>query len=243
MSERPTVLLLPGNMCDGRMWSAVADGLDGFEVQTPVPAGDDIHAMARDCLARFAGPVLPIGFSMGGIVALAMADLAPDRIAGIGLLDTNPGSDMPERAAERPRQQRDVLANGVEQVVAEELKPNYLAAANRGDRALLALLHDMAVDLGPDIFVRQSEALRTRPDQWPVVDRLHVRAFIACGAEDALCPPDLHRRIAARTASHTFHVIEGAGHMLPLEQPGRLRTLLAGWLHRVQEVQPCPNPS
>lgn len=235
-------MLLPGNMCDERMWSAVAHGhLPNAAMLAP--KGDTIKAMAMDALACVDGPLVPIGFSMGGIVALAMANLKPERIVGIGLVDTNPGADLPERAQVRPRQQRDVRSNGVERVVTEELKPNYLARANRGDATLLTLIRDMAVDLGPDVFIAQSEALRTRADQWPVVDRLGVPVFVACGAEDSLCPPDLHRRIAARAPASELHIIAGAGHLLPLEKPRILGDLLAAWLLRVTESRSCPLPS
>jgi pimeloyl-ACP methyl ester carboxylesterase len=230
------VLLLPGNMCDARLWDAVGARLDrvgrmwrvaDFSRQT------SIADMATDALALADGPVVPVGFSMGAIVALAMARQAPDRVAGIGLVALNASADLPERAAVRPRQQADVRAGGLATVVADELKPNYLAAANRDDAGLRALVLDMALGLGAETFVSQSEALRTRPDLRPVLAELAVPALLACGSEDALCPPDWHQQWAAMIGpSARLRVIDDAGHLLPLEQPDTLADALIGWLRK-----------
>lgn len=217
-------------MCDGRLWTAgVRAALPGA-VDADLTRDDSIEGMARRALGAAEGPLLPVGFSMGGIVALMMADLAPDRVAGLVLLDTNASADLPERAAARPRQQADVRAGLLERVVVEELKPNYLAQSNRDDRTLLDLLRDMAMALGPEVFVRQSEALRTRPDLRDVLPGLDVPVLLAVGEEDRLCPPEWHADLARSARNSTLHVVEGAGHTLPLEQPGRLAGHLKTWL-------------
>lgn len=224
-----TPILLPGNMCDARLWvQAVRDTLPGA-IDADTTRDDTIMAMARRALALTDGPVLPVGFSMGAIVALEMARQAPERIAGLVLLDANASADLPERAVVRPRQQADVRAGRLEEVVVGELKPNYLARAKRRDRALLDLLRAMALDLGPEVFVAQSEALRTRADLRDVLPQLDVPVLVACGAEDALCPPAWHEAMAAGARHTTLHVVPDAGHMLPLEQPQRLAGIIAEW--------------
>lgn len=141
----------------------------------------------------------------------------------------NPAADLPERAAVRPRQQADVGAGLLEAVVVGELKPRYLARANRGDRVLLDLLRAMALDLGPDVFVAQSEALRTRADLRPMLSSLNVPVLVVCGAEDALCPPLWHEAMAAQVRHATLHVVADAGHMLPLERPRILAKIITDW--------------
>ena len=104
VSDRPTLLLLPGNMCDERMWSGLLPWLGERAVAAPVPTEATIEAMAATCLERHPGRLMPVGFSMGGIVALAIARAAPDRVAALALLDTNAGADAPreERAPPPP---------------------------------------------------------------------------------------------------------------------------------------------
>lgn len=224
-----TPVLIAGNMCDARMWSpAVRATLPGA-VDADTSLDDTVDGMAWRALAATRGPLLPVGFSMGGIVALAMSRLAPDRIVGLVLLDTNPSADLPERASARHLQQAAVRAGRLERVVVDELKPNYLAAANREDATLRALLRDMALSLGDDVFVAQSEALRTRVDQRDVLGTLDVPVLVACGAEDRLCPPEWHRAMVDSVRRATLRVVEGAGHMLPVEQPARLAALISDW--------------
>lgn len=237
-----TAVLIPGNMCDARLWRGGDDATAtllraaGFVVaEAAPPAEPTIAAMATAVLATVAGPLLPVGFSMGGIVALEMARQAPERIVGLVLADTNAGPDRPERAAARPAQQARVRAGELAAIVANELKPNYLAQARRGDTALKTVLLDMALDAGPAVFCSQSEALRTRPDANPVLDAFAGRVLLIVGEEDALCPPDWHAAMARRCRRATLRIVAGAGHMTPLEQPAAFAAALRDWL----EEDPC----
>ena len=223
-----TPVLLAGNMCDGRLWGAAIRAALPGSVDADLTRDDTIDAMAAAALATCAGPVIPVGFSMGGIVALAMARLAPERIAGLVLLDTNPGADLPERAAARPGQQAAVARGELEQIIVEKLLPHYFAAEN--DPALDRLVIAMGLALGRDVFIRQSEALRTRADQTGVLSTIAAPVLLACGEQDRLCPPQWHRVMARQAARATLHIVPGAGHLLPLEQPTVLARLIASWL-------------
>lgn len=234
---RPTVMLIPGNMCDGRLWDGGEGllrarlserGLDVLDADTARDA--TISAMAHRALSASGGLLLPVGFSMGAIVALAMAQHAPHRICGMALFGLNAGPDLPERSAARICQQAEVRAGGLERVIVEELKPNYLAKANRQNRALLALLRDMGMALGPDVFLAQSEALRTRADLRPMLDEAQVPILFGCGAEDGLCPPAWHRGWAARSTDSQLAVFSDAGHMLPLETPLKFAETVLTWI-------------
>ena len=234
---RPTVLLIPGNMCDARLWNG-GDGIlrkqlaeRGIVTKDVDPAQDaTISAMAQRTLSVVDGPVLPVGFSMGAIIALAMARLAPGRIAAMALFGLNAGADLPERSAARLRQQAEVRDGGLERVIVEELKPNYLAKANRFDHALLVLLRDMGMALGPDVFLAQSEALRTRADLRGVLRAAQVPILLGCGLEDDLCPPAWHRDWAARAPDSRLAIFARAGHMLPLEAPQEFADTVIAWL-------------
>ena len=227
-----TLVLLAGNMCDERLWHGLPDALLAGAVHADLSHDDSISAMAARTLAAVDGPLIPIGLSMGGIVALDMARQAPARIGSLVLSDTNAGADLPERAAVRPRQQERVRAGELETLVADELKPAYLAACNRHNQDLRARILQMAVDLGEEVFVRQSEALRTRADLRDVLDRFEGPVLLTCGAEDRLCPPEWHYAMAARCANAEVEVIDGAGHLLPLEQPDKFASVVLAWLHR-----------
>lgn len=224
-----TPVLLPGNMCDARLWTrAIRDVLPGA-VDSDLTQDDSIAAMAARTLASVEGRLLLIGFSMGSIVAVEMWHRAPARIAGLVLLGYNATADLPERAAHRPVQQAEVGSGGLERVLVEELKPNYLAEAQRRNVLLLDLLRDMGLALGADVFVQQSEALRLRADRVETLSEITVPVLYGCGAEDRLCPPTWHERWTAMTANAEFAAFENSGHMVPLEAPDALAATIARW--------------
>jgi pimeloyl-ACP methyl ester carboxylesterase len=237
-STPSTPVLLPGNMCNERLWSgdrqAIVTALQAAGLADPfhgrLAHDATIAAMAARALAETSGPLLPIGFSLGAIVAVDMWCQAPERITGLVLLGYNASADLPERAMLRPLQQREVRAGGLERVLIEELKPNYLAASHRTNAALLNLLRDMGLRLGVEVFVAQSEALRLRADRRPILPDIAVPVLLGCGAEDALCPPSWHAEWAERIPDATLFVLPETGHMLPLEAPTALAKELAQWL-------------
>ena len=238
-----TPVLLPGNMCDARLWRGgdeviikmLNDQTFGAAYDADLTQDDSIAAMAERALAATTGRVLPIGFSMGAIVAVEMAVQAPERVSGLVLAGYNATADLPERAAHRPMQQAEVRAGGLERVLVEELKPNYLAAQNRSNALLLNLLRDMGMALGDAVFVRQSEALRLRDDRRDAIAALTVPVLYLCGGEDTLCPPEWHRKWAQMTPDAQFNEIPSAGHMLPLEAPHDFAETLKTWLNNYKE--------
>lgn len=227
---QPTPVLLPGNMCDARLWTTEVRSVFSGAIDADLTQDDSISAMAKRTLAATNGPLLPVGFSMGAIVAVEMAVQEPERIVGLVLSGYNATADLPERAAHRPEQQGEVRAGGLERVLVEELKPNYLAAQNQIDSALRGLLRDMGMDLGADVFVRQSEALRLREDRRDAIAALDVPVLYLCGAEDTLCPPAWHQIWANMTPKSQFKEISGTGHMLPLEAPKAFAATIQHWL-------------
>lgn len=227
-------------MCDARLWGgptgpicqAVSNA--GWTFSFPkLGFARSISDMAARALASHDGPLVPIGFSMGGIIALEMAKMAMERLVGLVLIDTTARADL--RGSERLRQQEAVRAGHLERVVREELKPNYLASCNGDNQDLLALLRAMALDLGPDVFIAQSEALRTRADLSPVLPHLSMQVLLACGEEDRLCPPALHQALADEIPKSKSIVFPKAGHLLPLEQPHLLASALSSYFASLQE--------
>jgi pimeloyl-ACP methyl ester carboxylesterase len=230
-------------MCDARLWTggngAIVKAIEAFGLNvTYVDFERDgsIETMARRALSTTDDALIPIGFSMGGIVALEMYRQAPSRIAALGLIDTTSLADT--RGPERLRQQDDIRQGNLERVVLEELKPNYLAACHAKDADLLALLRDMAMALGPNVFIAQSEALRTRSDLTPVLADINVSVILACGREDTLCQPQRHEQMAAMIKDASLTIVKDAGHILPLEQPVILAGLLSDFLTSTLGAKP-----
>lgn len=225
------LVLLPGMMCDARLFGPQIAALSpGRTVSIGDISGQDsMEAVAASVLASAPPQFALAGLSMGGIVAMEMVAQAPKRIARLALMDTNPLAEAEQVKARRGPQVARARAGGLDHVMRHEMKPNYLTdGPNRA--AILDLCMDMALALGPDVFARQSVALRDRPDQQATLARVAVPTLILCGRDDTLCPLHRHELMHDLIAQSVLCVIDGAGHLPPLEQPDETTAALIRWL-------------
>lgn len=111
----------------------------------------------------------------------------------------------------------------------DELKPNYLADGP-GKQPVLDLCMDMALALGPEVFARQSRALRDRPDQTATLAAFGGPALILMGEADRLCPRERHDLMHRLMPQSRLVVIQGAGHLPTLEKPTETTAALIRWL-------------
>lgn len=222
------LVLIPGMMCDARLWQAL-EGELAAPVLHALPIGaDTIGDIAARILAKAPARFALAGLSLGGIVAMDILGRAPERVERVALMDTNPYAEAEVVKARRADQIARALSGDLIGVMRDEMKPHYLAPG--GDPAILDLCLDMALDLGPAVFRDQSIALRDRPDQQQAVGRYTGRALILMGARDTLCPRDRHEALHALMPHATFEVIDGAGHLPPLERPQATARALNAWL-------------
>ncbi len=236
MTETPTdgglpLLLLPGMMCDARLFAPQIAALSPDRpVTVPDLTGQDTMAvLAAAVLASAPERFALAGLSMGGIVAMEVIRQAPGRVARLALLDTNPRAELPEVQARRAPQIARARAGQLAEVIRGEMVPNYLAEGT--DRPeIRALCLEMALDLGTDAFIRQSVALRDRPDQQESLRAVAVPTLILCGREDRLCPVERHELMHGLIPGSRLTIIEGAGHLPTLETPDATTAALTRWL-------------
>lgn len=231
MKSRPTVLFLPGLLCDAALWSSQIEGLrDIAEIRVADLTQDDsIAAMARRAVAVAGeGRFVVVALSMGGYVAFELLRIVSERIAGVALLDTAATPDTPERAAER-RAGIASLAAGRFAGVTSRLLPK-LVHRDRADGPLGAAVKAMALRVGGEAYQRQQRAILGRPDSRPVLQEVRAPTLVAVGAQDVLTPPAEAHVIRDGIAGARYHVFSGCGHLPPLELPGETTALLRNWL-------------
>lgn len=231
------LVLLPGMMCDVRLYSPQLVAFSPWRtvVFSPVSGADSVAELARQILATAPPRFALAGLSMGGIVAMELVRQAPARVAGLALLDTNPLAEAEEVAARRTGQLARVAAGELKAVMREDMKPHYLTSGPRRNQ-ILDLCLEMALALGPEVFARQSHALRIRPDQTETLRAFRAPALILCGEDDALCPRSRHELMAELMPQADFYVIPGAGHLPTLEQPDLTTRYLEQWLTQIEHL-------
>lgn len=225
------LVLIPGMMCDARLFRPQIETLSGTcTIQlAPITAHDTVAELAAEILENAPPNFALAGLSMGGIVALEVIAQAPERVDRIALLDTNPRAELPTVKSAREPQIEKVLSGKLREVMRDEMKPNYLYdGPNRQD--ILDLCMDMSESLGADVFVRQSRALQTRPDQQEMLKGINVPALVLCGEDDKPCPVERHELMHSLIPNSTLVIVEKAGHLSTLEQPEAVTNALIEWL-------------
>lgn len=230
MSPLPLVFL-PGMMCDARVFAPQIDSLshDRAVMVAPVHLGERIEEIASATLDAMPAKAALCGLSMGGIVAMEIYRRAPERVARLCLMDTNPFSETPQKAAEREPQIVGVRTGRLREIMRDEMKPSYLADTPYKAQ-ILDMVMDMAEALGPEVFVRQSRALQKRRDQQATLRKITCKTLVICGAEDTLCPPQRHELMAELIGGADLQIIENAGHLPSMEQPQATTAALRRWL-------------
>lgn len=235
--RRPTVLFIPGLLCDGALWHHQAEALaDATECRIADVAQDStVESMARRALDAVEGTLSVCGLSMGGYVAMALVRIAPERVERLCLMDTGARADTPERIKAR-RGLMALARSGRFKGVTPRLLPLLIHPERLGDAALAAEVLAMAERVGRDAFLRQQEAIIARPDSRPSLARIEVPTLVAVGAGDQLTPPELAREMATLIPHAELKVLDGAGHLPPLETPGAVNEMLRRWLTQAGSI-------
>jgi len=225
------LVMIPGMMCDERIFAPQIEELvpkRSVHV-ADISKHDNISDLAADVLSHAPPKFCLVGHSMGGIVAMEICAQDPKRIEKLVLIDTNPLVELEEVKLKREPQISDALSGKLINVIRDEMKPNYLASSENQD-IILNICLEMALSLGPKVFINQSRALQTRADQQSNIQSINIPVLIMCGSEDKLCTVERHEMMHNMISNSELKIINNAGHMPTLEQPSETTEVLKEWL-------------
>ena len=238
------VILLPGLASDAALWRhqvpALAAAGHTVHITDAHARAETLSAMARLVLTDHEGPLVLVGTSMGGILALEVFRQAPERVAAMALLGSSARPDTPQMTTLRSAAVREFEQGRVDEVLRANV-PFAFHPSRQGDAALVAEYFDMVGRAGPAQLIRQNRAIMARPDSRPLLPRLQCPVLVVCGDADALTPPECSREVAAAVPQAELHLLPGCGHLLTWEQPEAVNALLLTWLTRL-EAPPAPTP-
>lgn len=171
-----------------------------------------------------------VGLSMGGYVALAYAELFGQRMESLVLSNTKATADT-----DAAREGRDAVA---ERVVTEGVGPLAadLSAALMTEKASLtarARFRSMAEGLSYESYVGALAGMRDRVDRTAVLSEIQVPTTVITGAEDSLMPLEGAEALAAAIPGAELTVIDGCGHLPPLEAPDAMSDALVDHFARL----------
>lgn len=239
-ARRPYVLFLPGLLCDAGLWRHQVTALQPHAdcVVADLTRDGTMAAMASRAMEGLPPRFAVVGLSMGGYVAFELLRQAPHRVARLCLMDTSARPDSPVQARRRRALMLLVARGGRFRGVTEGLLPTLLHPDHLADAALFQDIAGMADRVGKAACLRQQAAILCRPDSRPDLPGIAAPTLVLAGEADAMTPPALAAEIAAGIPDAALHLVPGAGHLPPLEQPATVSATLVDWL--VHETLPKP---
>ena len=226
----PPLIMLPGLLCDDRLWRQQAEALADVANPTIADLTRDatIEAMAARVLADSPDTFALAALSMGGYVALEIMRQAPERVTRLALFDTSARPDSPERAARR-RADIEAVAAGRFAGVTPRLLPE-LIHPSRVEGPVGTTVMAMARRVGKEAFLRQQRAILGRADAREWLGRIRVPTLVAVGEDDGRTPVAIAEEIHRGIAHSTLYVFWDCGHLPPLELPDETTQVLRTWL-------------
>lgn len=234
------VLFLHGVGSDRTAWDGQLEyfGAERTAIAVDMPGygeseAGNLEVEGREDFARSALAVLDAlgiaqahvcGLSLGGVIALALAALAPDRVASLALADSF--ARHPEGAAILERSLGGAAALGMGGL-AENRAGALLAQPAEPD------VHRRVVEtmarIDPAAYARAAEAVWLA-DQRREAASVSCPALILYGSEDRITPPALSEELKRLIPHAGLIEIAGAGHLPNLEQPAIFNRVLAAFL-------------
>jgi pimeloyl-ACP methyl ester carboxylesterase len=247
----PVVVLLHGFPLDHTMWE-YQRGTVGSEYRVLAPdlrghgrsvAPDGpiytIDAMADDVLETLDalgidGPVILGGLSMGGYVALSIADRYPTRLRALMLIDTRSEADTAETRLVREDLAREVEDAGSAEPVVQAMLPRLFGPTTRTRRPdLVARIGEQMLQTPARAVAATLRGLAARPDRTGILSTIHVPALVLTGADDVVTPPEAARSMAAAIPNARLVEVPDAGHLAPLENPAAVNLAMLEFLRDV----------
>jgi len=158
------------------------------------------------------GPLVVVGHSLGGQVAMEMALRAPNRIQRLILVCTR---DIP---VPEFRSVAEGLRSGASVDVVATIRRWFTAAEIEDDGPVVRAVRDRLATVSPAMYATTLDALATY-DRRVAAARIAIPAILLCGRLDLGCTPRVMATLAADLPNAGLEIVEGWAHMSPFVDP------------------------
>lgn len=169
------------------------------------------------------------GASMGGCVTIAFAAAYPERVRGIGLIDTTAwyGADAPEKWDERAEKAR---TSGMAALVGFQKARWFSGVFAAAHPEIVEACVQLFLENQLDAYVETCRMLG-RFDKRDALPGFYAPTRIVVGSEDYAAPLAMAEAMHAAIPGSSLKVLPGAAHLTPIECPeivaGELRQIMA----------------
>lgn len=234
MTTSKTLYFIPGTMCDRRLWEKLWSAIE-YEIDTcvkfvslPISNANNIEQIVDDIAGCLEKQSDIIGFSLGGYLAAAIALKYPELVARIIILSNLPVEMEEKELLERKRAIQFITRHGYSGI-SEKRVFDLLAEQNRKHEHV-KLIKAMDKELGQTTLLNQLLVTTTRQNLlFELIDRQHKLQFIL-GDQDTIWPLPRVSYYLNGLEGVSVNIIEGCGHMSPIERPKEVAKFIADFL-------------
>ena len=173
-----------------------------------------------------------VGHSMGGYVALAMAQRHPEMIAGLVLFSSNANADSEEKKQQREREIR-LIQEDKKDLLARITPQKGFAEANRERmKEKIEELSDQIMLTEEDGIIALLRGMIAREDRNEVLRTLKAPELFIFGRGDEYITPEVAQKIIEAHPQAEVAWLENSGHNGFLEEPERAAEILSDFIEK-----------
>ncbi len=169
-----------------------------------------------------------IGHSMGGYIALAILELFPEFVNGIGLFHSTPIADSEEKKLARDKNIQFVNQFGADKFT-KVLIPNLFANTLNQDQIDAAL--KIAQSSTSEGIINALNAMKNRPDRSQLLQNSQLANLIIAGKKDPLIPYLSLITLASQMPLVQLNVLAESSHMGFIEETENTLNILSYYLN------------
>lgn len=217
------VIFIPGFMQRGDAWAQVAGRVGQRYPSTCLdPRSHDFEGRVEEITAACPPGSVPVGYSMGGRLALHAALRDPGRFAALVLVGASAGIEDPSERSAREEADAELAAwiesQPIERVV-ERWEANPVFATQSGEVVEAQRPGRLAHDPRELADLLRSAGQGACPPVWQRLGELECQLLAIAGEDDPVYAAAAHR-MAAAAPRGAWALVPGAGHAPQLEAPG-----------------------
>jgi len=166
------------------------------------------------------------GLSMGGYIALAIAECFPERISGLILSNTHPAKDTFAQRQKRINIAEKTNYDGTEFLISDMLEKVICRKTLEEKPDVVEYVQQM-MRRQPASGIRGAQrGMADRKDRTHILSETHVPTLVIAGKDDMLIPLIESENMVNELPHGHLEVISDAGHLPNLEQPEIYNTIL-----------------
>lgn len=237
LRDRPPMLLLHGAGGSHLSWPPQIRRLTGQRIfALDLPGHGKSEGAGRQDITEYAKAVVEfmealrlsnvvlVGFSMGSAIAMSLALGNRQRVRALGLI----GSGVKLRVAastlenaSNPSTYLPTVETVIDNSYSSNVNPRMkeLAVQQMAETRQSVLYGDFLACDEFDVMER--------------VSNIHAPTLLICGSLDRMTPPNRSEYLREQIEGAQLHIVEGAGHMVMIEQPDEVARLLAEFVDQI----------